>query len=112
MGHEERGKGAPSQAGRGRWGRGRRRWQTIRAFSHNLPSTITDTAELQQLSKHTKRIIIFSVLAVVILAGAFIAWKWGKSIWDHAVDFVTFPTVTTRASTPFVSAAVAAGEFN
>ncbi|BGP62306.1 hypothetical protein NBRC10512v2_003636 [Rhodotorula toruloides] len=54
-----------------------------------------DDGKQFHLSKHTKRIIIFSVLAVVILAGAFIAWKWGKSIWDHAVDFVTFPTVTT-----------------
>ncbi|BGP34295.1 hypothetical protein JCM10296v2_006110 [Rhodotorula toruloides] len=71
-----------------------------------------DSGKQSHLSKHTKRIIIFSVLAVVIVAGAFIAWKWGKSIWEHAVDFVTFPTVTTRAATPFISAAGTAREFN
>ncbi|BGP26656.1 hypothetical protein JCM10295v2_005609 [Rhodotorula toruloides] len=58
-----------------------------------------DDGKQLHLSKRTKRIITFSVLAVVILAGALVAWKWGKSIWAHAVDFVTFPTVTTRAST-------------
>ncbi|GAA5944707.1 hypothetical protein JCM10213_009195 [Rhodosporidiobolus nylandii] len=53
------------------------------------------------LSKRTKSILIVVVLALIVGLGALVYHKgWGKTAYNDVHDFVIFPTVTTRGSSP------------
>ncbi|GAA6026089.1 hypothetical protein JCM8202_002517 [Rhodotorula sphaerocarpa] len=47
------------------------------------------------LSTKTRTLITLAFLVILLAAGGFVAWNWGKTIYSDTKDFLIFPTVTT-----------------